>query len=670
MSNDDPQLFSIHNLLSLGDNYVIPIYQRNYAWGEGEIDQLIQDVIDYCLLKETRNYYIGTLVVAEKTVRGRSFYETIDGQQRLTTLSLLASCLKNENINGQICDVLQYEKLVIDFESRKHSRQTMVGIFNGKFTDNSTGVLDPISEGYRLIKKILPQKLTEYKVELQQFSNFLFNSVQIMRVKVPKDTDLNHYFEIMNSRGEQLEKHEILKSKMMEVLDGDKESQNCLHMVWEACSNMEKYVQVGFSEKQRNAIFGDEGWSSFVIDDFEALRDKIGQSDNGPPYSTSEQTLDEIIGKAKENNEHSGDKNREDPERFSSVINFSNFLLQVLLVQTESENVPLDDKRLISTFESKVLNGKGDDAAEKVKKFTFNLLRCKLLYDQYIIKREFGTDRWSLQRLRNDNGSISYKNTFGDEDVNDTKNRKILMLLSAFHVSSPTLSYKYWLTAALRYLFTVNDNSNIVANEYLNHLESVAKSFVFDRFLSVNDGLDYFDIIFQNKGVYHTRKEALSDEHMENKLSFGNIGNNLVFNFLDYLLWVKHQASDNKVKSFEFTFRSSVEHYYPQNPPNGKRLDQEVLDSFGNLCLISHSKNSQLSNHMPVEKREHYENSKIDSVKQYFMMKYERWDEASIKEHFEEMKSILLYTLESTERPELSLEVNDACFARKNGVTQ
>ena len=48
---------------------------------------------------------------------------------------------------------------------------------------------------------------------------YLFEKVVIVRFQVPKDTDLNHYFEIMNSRGEQLEKHEILKSRLMKELN-------------------------------------------------------------------------------------------------------------------------------------------------------------------------------------------------------------------------------------------------------------------------------------------------------------------------------------------------------------------------------------------------------------------------------------------------------------------
>ncbi len=296
---------------------------------------------------------------------------------------------------------------------------------------------------------------------------------------------------------------------------------------------------------------------------------------------------------------------------------------------------------------------KEDDAAKKVKKFTFDLLSCKFLYDQYVIKREFikGTDGWSLKRLsRDQQGKPYYKNTFGDEDANGSDNRRILMLLSAFHVSTPTLVYKHWLNAALHYLFTVD---TILPDKYLNHLESVAKSFVFDRFLSANDGLDYFEIIFRNKCVCQSRKENIPEENIKIRLSFGNIENNLVFNFLDYLLWVKHQTTDRIVKDYEFTFRSSVEHYYPQHPfPGYDLLPPDVLNSFGNLCLISHSKNSRLSNFMPEAKKDYYRNNTIDSVKQHFMINDQRWpcwNATSIKTHFDEMKSVLLNTLDGAE---------------------
>ena len=57
MSDQISQL-SIQGLLAENVDYVIPMYQRNYAWGEGEITQLIQDVIDYMLKEQSapQNY--------------------------------------------------------------------------------------------------------------------------------------------------------------------------------------------------------------------------------------------------------------------------------------------------------------------------------------------------------------------------------------------------------------------------------------------------------------------------------------------------------------------------------------------------------------------------------------------------------------------------------------
>lgn len=658
MSSEISQL-SIKALLSGRDKYVIPMYQRNYAWEEGEITQLIQDVIDYLPKKDdkARNYYIGTLVVYERPDSKTPVFETIDGQQRLTTLSLLTSYLKNT----KAVELAWYSNLSIHFDSREHSRATFAAIFEKKFNDDPAEVLTKkqintgILNGYRLIQKVLPQKLNENDVTPQQFADYLFRYVQIMRVKVPTDTDLNHYFEIMNNRGEQLEKHEVLKARMMEHLQGCEQSQNCLHAVWEACANMERYVQMGFTPGQRSSIFGDKDWGQFGLADFDALRAALHSSQEVAAKQETRLTLDQIIAKAPVAAKQ--DESSEDaPERFNTVINFPNFLLHVLRVDTQADSVPLDDKRLLDTFEAHVL--KQPDPVAAVKRFTFSLLRCKYLFDQYVIKREFikGADGWSLKRFKwNDGGERSrggrgsYVNTFGEEDGNEGINRRILMLLSAFHVSTPTLVYKHWLNAALFHLFYAEQ---IEAQVYLRHMESVAKAFVFDRFLAPDVGLDYFAMIYTNGGICQARLDSIAADTFESRLTFGNIENNLVFNFLDYLLWLEHRAEDS-VRSYEFTFRSSVEHYYPQNPLDGQaRLDADMLNSFGNLCLISHSKNSRLSNFMPSAKKEFYKNNTIDSVKQHLMMKTEPWDADAIRVHSGLMSNVLLNSLASKHETE------------------
>ena len=74
------------NIFDLDGEYMIPLYQRAFAWEEKQLEQLIDDIND---IRDEDNYYIGALVVA----RNGNRFEVVDGQQRLTSLYLLISCL-------------------------------------------------------------------------------------------------------------------------------------------------------------------------------------------------------------------------------------------------------------------------------------------------------------------------------------------------------------------------------------------------------------------------------------------------------------------------------------------------------------------------------------------------------------------------------------------------
>lgn len=82
--DNDSKVINIDNIFT--DEYIIPIYQRKYAWGNKEIEQLLEDIIN-----AEGDYYLGTLIVNKKQ-KGK--YEVIDGQQRLTTLYLLMQNLE------------------------------------------------------------------------------------------------------------------------------------------------------------------------------------------------------------------------------------------------------------------------------------------------------------------------------------------------------------------------------------------------------------------------------------------------------------------------------------------------------------------------------------------------------------------------------------------------
>lgn len=656
MNDKQPKYYSIKALFGSND-YIIPIYQRNFEWGEAQITQLIQDIVDYIIkCKSTKNdlkYYIGTLIVYERKLESGVIYETIDGQQRLTTLTILLSIIKNEYPK---IDLSWYNKLNLSFDSRKVASKTLAYLFNGEAIDNKECNV-AIQQGYCDAKKSLTKILVDNKLSIDDFCDYFFEQVTILRVLVPEDTDLNHYFEIMNSRGEQLEKHEILKAKMLEVLEDDN-LKYAFNLIWEATSNMEKYVQYGFSVSQRDKLFGKNDWNNLVSKEvvYQNLQNPTANQTTTEGTYTILQLLEENINTEIDNSSTSA----ETPDRFNTIINFENFLLHVLRIQV-NHDIPLDDKRLIELFMPYL---EKEDKKEFVKQFGYNLLKSKLFFDKYVIKREFaiGRDQWSLRQLKwNEGDKVSYVNTFGTEyaETNDGINREILMLLSMFHVSNPTLVYKHWLNASLKYV--LNYSGTDLANEYKNYLEDLAKCFLYDRYLSI-DPKDFFTIIYTNDKKLKKHETTNIDI---NKLNQGTAVENFIFNYLDYLLWQDYRAdknyfkignnqafTDNRVKNFEYTFRSSVEHYYPQNPIDKSLIltndDANWLDNFGNLCLISASKNSRLSNNMPAAKKDHYTGSPtIDSIKQRIMMEYEHWDtnetdkNNEIKEHSEKMIELL-----------------------------
>lgn len=653
-NTEQVQEFTVSQLLSDSGMYTIPVYQRNYAWEEPQIRQLIKDIIDSFRNNRLKKYYIGTLIVDKTEVNNKKLLETIDGQQRLTTLNIISIALKNHSDFKEI-DTQWFEQLNLSFSNRQKSEDTLVDLFNDSIIEEAKNYNSKIRFAYELVVSILKEELQENSVSLKEFTSYLFDYVTILRVEVPPLTDLNHYFEIMNNRGEQLEKHEVLKARLLDAFNliGDKaiseDYKHVFHTVWEACANMEKYVQYGFPVEIRHEIFDKKNWDTFHPEDFDDIVNCFNDIES---QNEEAKSIDQIINDTRKQggNPNGSDEN---PERFYSIVNFSNFLLHVLRVFTK-EDIPLDDKRLLSTFENQIKSLETDEDKIKFSEdFGYSLLKAKYLFDKFIIKRDTSKDReeWSLLRMKNSKQkkgrstayTASYPNSFKDLQLN----RQLVQLLSMFHVSLPTMSYKHWLNASLNYVF---ENPDTSADDYITYLENTAKHFVFNRIVSTAPQ-EYYSLIYKPA----TRNEINWNEDGtstidESKFSFGKITNNLLFNYVDYQLWKNEFSKDksiSKIIDFKFTSRSSVEHYYPQNPKEGypRLKDSSTLNSFGNLCLISHSKNSTLSNFSPLNKAEFYLKGEIDSIKQYLMIQNAKdWNESLIREHNAEILQLLKNT--------------------------
>lgn len=632
---DERSIYQIYLESQETKTYVIPVYQRNYAWEEDEITALVKDVYDSFVKNKNDFYYIGTLVTYK---RGESVYEVIDGQQRLTTIYIILKVMgvKDEEIRNKLT-----------YGARKSSASTIKRLDDypalGDDVDNG------IRNGYEYAKNALDAIVRGQ--EQDDFKHYFLNKVHIIHYNVPKDVDLNHYFEVMNSRGEQLEKHEIVKSILSQHLD--KKDLATFSRVWEACSEMNIYIQQAFPE---TSVF-DNHLHKFVIDSFEDI----------PPQSESEGkiSISELLKQPISELDNSSSIEQND--KFQPIIDFPNFLLIVLkvtmmeyegfdpvkfMLDGKEYKFTLDDKELLDEF--KVALRFVDDKVEFVKDFAFNLLKAKYLLDNYVVhhslgeKEQIGDNPWKLQFYYLENSKKRYpKNISDNQDIQ----KELVHLLSMLEVSFTPKQRKNYLFYCMLFLFDYNEPD---VQDYVEFLQCLADKYFYDVYLNpqcLNErnqpGPNAFDNALFKDGELDV--EDIGVDEIDYRIQFEQIYQLgradiplFVFNYTDYLLWKKYadelrgnktkKGSKERIQFFEdigcsdfeldpfnnFYFsrtRKSLEHYYPQaKAGEGKTLSSDDINCFGNFAMIGAEANSSGSNWDPRTKLDHYSDGKSDQV--------------------------------------------------------
>ena len=601
---------SVNRLLN-EETYAIPLYQRNFSWTYDEIEQLLNDVAD-AFQEKRDNYYIGTLVVNEEN----GIFKIIDGQQRTTALNLIALVLKNEFD----CDRLEAVRLT--FPARRKSNENIQKLFTKQkiFEDDE----NELTRGYRRAKDALENVLGERQLDTQSFVDYLFNKVIIFRSILPKDLDLNLYFERFNSRGEQLEAHEILKAQMMAKFDKDQEIAQKFARIWDACADFDKPVSSQFKMRRKRADDFQErervfGWhfSNYL---FHNIYDDIDF------YQNERRKLSDVLGKKINEQNIEVEKDFSD---YTQVIDFPTFLLHVLAIWEgrDPSEVQLDDKKLLALFDIKNKN------KTWIIKFSEFLLRIKHIFDNYIVRNSNmdsssrNKDEWFLQKgtyyeyQPNGKAKEHYiveerftKNTFSDSEIN----QNIILLQSMFAVTFTANRDSRWLYEILQFLY--------------RHIEE----------LNDQDFGVHFKEFLEKMAVTYAEQRLFTEDRRIKK--YGDIPV-YAFNFVDYVLWKNREKLkkdyDAKFEDFKFAYRRSIEHWYPQNP-NGhdgeSQLPAEFLHSFGNLCIITDSQNSRFGNSYPEAKLEQWEREGIfkrQSLKLQMMAeitsKKNRWDIGEIQ---------------------------------------
>ena len=628
MSKDqlNPELLTVCGLFDHDTVYTVPIYQRNYAWRIEQIEQLVSDIQDAVVRSES-GYFLGNLVVTQRA--SRNDFEVIDGQQRLTTLYLLLTFLENEGETPYT-----HHKGRLQYESRARATEALrrVGqesyLRAGQVQDSVINEDGGIHEGFNIIHQIIEQhERLRHKDDRRKFTDFLRAKVTVVRASLPPKTDLNRYFEIMNTRGQQLQQVDIVKARLMSKLPDSERTG--FAWIWDACADMDSYVQMSLTRGDttlRSKIFGSD-WSWLAPTDFTALLGVCPQADANTSTASLALSLDAALQKYAhaDKQESSADEGN---ERFRSTIEFPVFLLHVLKIKNGREDEDegqLDDKRLIKSFTDTMPEGQ---EAQWVRDFAFTLLKCRNLFDGFILKRQFTTrveedeGDWSLQRLKknvsNGKSTPGYAHVFRqseavEESDPDSDTRNVLLLQSMLRITYTAPRTMHWLTRTLQWLAT-HQRPEAVASSGLAHLlKGYARAKVASAF---------FDAEVQPQEFGIAR---------------------IVFTYLDYLL-----LNEKPNRNFKFQFRNSIEHFYPQHPDkeqSGAPVSGDKRDLLGNLALVSVSANSKFSNSLPKAKAENFKDTiEIQSPKLQRMAEITRsegWDDEQVTKHHAQMVALL-----------------------------
>ena len=657
--------------------YIIPIYQRNFAWGKDEIKTLVSDI--YHASQSNRDYYIGTLVVS---VIDNGALEVIDGQQRLTALYLLL-CVLGQNIQSSI-----------EFKTRNKSKSTLFKIKDAlskgcikekpeKLNSIKDGELDDsllngLMYTIEAVRECIPENtntINDSATHLDsndnnkpkdRFLDHLNRKVKIIHYQVPEDTDLNQYFEVMNSRGEQLEQHEVVKARLMEKIGNT--DKDAFSQIWDNCGKMGDYIQSHY-------------------------KDKFSSENN----SRSMESLADILKNSSQGFTKNNELNPLDYKHFFPIIDFPNFLLIVLKItlrcykikSEEEPKVSLDENNLSESFdaflESKAIQ---EDVTTRTKRFIENLLIARFFIDNYVVhhhkKGETNEDEeasWSLKCWKPaDSNKHADDDTLTNLCEDRTLNEKLKQILSMFEVTYSFRRNKNYLVYLLYYLMkikqnifedfkcdlnlksfltkwkefvdtTKNQNISFFEN-YHAFLETLAKIYFYKFYLSdkrdsISSAID--KIIFECEDFKKLKQKFEKKEEEERKSLkiqyeqlFGKDNDEhtdipaFIFNYLDYKIWsAYHEYLEGKGFSKEdsvrieffkqlgcedfgldnfqnFYFsrtRDSLEHYFPvanvksdDASPEDKRPKICQANYFGNFALIGRNINSNGSDQTPSGK--------------------------------------------------------------------
>lgn len=223
----------IRDVFSAAADIRVPPFQRSFAWGDEETDILIKDLLE--AFRNSVIYFLGAMVLIRPKGRGPS--DVVDGQQRLTTLTIILAVMrdlaKSQDEAALLHANIGHENLGTMFGQGHRWRITLNTLDTPFFrehvqqrgaTENPERVRRAareagsesqmrIADAVSLIYDELSDMSQE---ERSRFAQWLLDEVSIVRVRVSEYSIAYKVFQSLNHRGKPLSDHDILKSALFE----------------------------------------------------------------------------------------------------------------------------------------------------------------------------------------------------------------------------------------------------------------------------------------------------------------------------------------------------------------------------------------------------------------------------------------------------------------------
>lgn len=632
MLSVDSKLFTLKDIVGKKFSFEIPIYQRLYVWKEEQVKILLDDLYEAFESKKDI-FYLGNVLVVEN--KNENYFDLIDGQQRFTTLWIFSIVFQE----AMETFIYEDESFRLNFSIRDAVKE----YFESYLEDTNTNLTidDTISNALGVINSFCSGKNN-----LDEFTKYLMENVQLLFTIVPKETDLNKLFELINNRGVQLQHHEILKAKLLKYIPSNERLK--YSNLWDSCSYMDNYVEKNLRDIAKVKISKafdnksskkDEELLAYSLNVLQQIENT--ETDEFKPLSLNKILIDDI---EQYNTKESEIEEYESDSNVRSIITFPMLLqhcLRIYLKEQNKEHKDIQkilDKELLTIFDTFFFCD--SDNEKDVKKFIELLWEVRYMFDKYIIKwveTEDGEAHLINQLYLNKNKKKNTKSLVRREPET---NEGVALLQSMFY-HSQQLTTHYWLTPYLYYLYINGGNSN-KHYDYLRYLDN--------NLLSNN---------LEESLIKRTHKFMENSKHQEDidyselNEAYGVKFSHYWFYKLEFVLWyLLKDKQDKRWKEFKFTAKNSVEHISPQHPKkeDTNKVSESILDTFGNTSLVSRSINSEYSNLPYNEKRQRFFNKnkeKLDSLKMDLIYENQKWNDDLAEKHEEEMFMYLKEYFES-----------------------